>query len=33
VPIHITVISQLDGREVARNQVRYIPRELRGAGI
>jgi hypothetical protein len=25
-PIHITVISQLDGREVARNQVRYIPR-------
>ncbi len=32
-PILITVISQLDGREVARNQVRYIPNELRAAGV
>ena len=32
-PIQITVISTLDGREVAKNQVRYIPRELTLAGI
>jgi hypothetical protein len=32
-PIEITVISQLDGRQVARNQVRYIPRELTLAGV
>ena len=32
-PIQITVISQLDGRQVARNQVRYIPRELGLSGI
>ena len=31
-PIHITVVSQLDGREVARNQVRYMPGQLRLAG-
>ncbi len=27
-PTNITVVSLLDGREVARNQVKYIPREL-----
>ena len=32
-PIHITVISKLDGREVARNQIKYIPRELSLAGV
>jgi hypothetical protein len=32
-PIQITVVSQLDGREVARNQVKYIPRELALAGV
>jgi hypothetical protein len=32
-PIYITVVSELDGREVARNQVRYIPNALRVAGI
>jgi hypothetical protein len=31
--MNITVVSQLDGREVARNQVRYIPNELRRAGV
>ena len=32
-PLHITVISQLDGKQVARNQVKYIPRELVLAGV
>ena len=32
-PIQITVVSQLDGREVARNQIKYIPRELSLAGV
>jgi hypothetical protein len=32
-PLQITVISKLDGREVARNQIKYIPRELALAGI
>jgi hypothetical protein len=32
-PLQITVISQLDGREVARNQIKYIPRELMLAGV
>ena len=32
-PINITVVSQLDGREVARNQVKYIPRELVLSGV
>lgn len=31
-PVTITVISQLDGREVARNQVRYLPTQLTLAG-
>jgi hypothetical protein len=32
-PIEITVVSQLDGRAIARNQVRYIPRELTLGGV
>jgi TP901 family phage tail tape measure protein len=32
-PIQITVISTLDGREVARNQIKYIPRELSLVGL
>lgn len=32
-PITITVVSKLDGREVARNQIKYIPRELSLAGV
>jgi hypothetical protein len=32
-PIEITVISKLDGRKVAENQVRYIPDRLAFAGI
>jgi hypothetical protein len=32
-PIEITVISQLDGRAIARSQVRYLPRELTLAGV
>jgi hypothetical protein len=32
-PILITVISTLDGREVARNQVRYLPNQLKLAGL
>ena len=32
-PIVITVISTLDGREVARNQVRYLPNQLTLAGL
>jgi len=32
-PVNITVVSQLDGREVARNQIRYIPGELTRAGV
>lgn len=32
-PIQITVVSQLDGREVARNQARYTPELLFVAGI
>lgn len=32
-PINITVVSQLDGRELARNQVKYIPGELNRAGV
>jgi hypothetical protein len=32
-PIEITVVSELDGREVARNTVRHIPRELAMAGL
>ena len=31
--VNITVISQLDGREVARNQVRYAPGALKAAGL
>lgn len=31
--VNITVVSALDGREIARNQVRYIPDALRRAGI
>jgi len=31
--INITVVSTLDGREVARNQVRHIPRALQLAGL
>jgi hypothetical protein len=30
---NITVVSTLDGREVARNQVRYIPGELKAGGL
>jgi hypothetical protein len=29
----ITVVSQLDGKEVARNQVRYLPNQLALAGV
>ena len=32
-PVIITVISQLDGREVARNQVRHLPSQLALAGL
>lgn len=32
-PIQITVISQLDGRQVARNQVKYLPGQLALAGL
>jgi hypothetical protein len=32
-PIEITVVSTLDGREVARNQTRHIPTVLQGLGI
>jgi TP901 family phage tail tape measure protein len=32
-PIYITVVSTLDGREVARNQIKYIPRELSLVGV
>jgi hypothetical protein len=32
-PVIITVISQLDGKEVARNQVRYLPNQLALAGV
>lgn len=32
-PIEITVVSQLDGRAIARSQVRYLPRELTLAGV
>jgi len=32
-PVVITVISQLDGKEVARNQVRYLPNQLALAGV
>lgn len=32
-PISITVVSQLDGKEVARNQVRYLPTQLTLAGV
>jgi TP901 family phage tail tape measure protein len=31
-PITITIISTLDGREVARNQVKYLPERLKVAG-
>jgi hypothetical protein len=31
--IHITVVSQLDGREVARNQVRHLPSMLALQGV
>ena len=31
-PINITVVSTLDGREVARNQIRYLPSQLTLAG-
>jgi chaperonin cofactor prefoldin len=31
--INLTVVSQLDGKEVARNQVRYLPRTLQLAGL
>lgn len=30
--LRVTVVSQLDGREVARNQVQFLPSELIGAG-
>lgn len=32
-PLQITIVSQLDGREVARNQVRYLPNQLALAGL
>jgi hypothetical protein len=32
-PVVITVVSQLDGKEVARNQVRYLPNQLALAGV
>jgi hypothetical protein len=32
-PIQITVISTLDGKEIARNQIKYIPRALALAGV
>lgn len=32
-PITITIVSQLDGKEVARNQVRYLPNQLALAGV
>lgn len=32
-PILITVVSQLDGKELARNQVRYLPNQLALAGV
>jgi hypothetical protein len=32
-PIEITVISKLDGRKVAQNQIRYIPDGLAFAGV
>src|SRR4029077_1849641 len=32
-PIYITVVSTLDGKEVARNQIKYIPRALALAGV
>jgi len=32
-PITINVISHLDGREVARNQIKHIPRALALAGV
>ena len=32
-PILITIVSQLDGKEVARNQVRYLPNQLALAGV
>jgi gas vesicle protein len=33
VPIYITVVSTLDGKEVARNQIKHIPRALALAGV
>jgi hypothetical protein len=32
-PIEITVISKLDGREIARNNIRYTPNELALSGL
>jgi len=32
-PYNITVVSELDGQVVARNQIQYIPNELRRAGL
>jgi hypothetical protein len=32
-PVTITVVSQLDGREVARNQVKFLPQQLTRAGL
>jgi hypothetical protein len=31
--IYLTVVSQLDGREVGRNQIQYIPAELSRVGV
>jgi hypothetical protein len=32
-PIDITVVSELDGRTVARNQIRHTPNELARVGV
>jgi hypothetical protein len=32
-PIEITIVTQLDGRELARNQVRHTPNELARVGV
>jgi UDP-galactopyranose mutase len=32
-PIEITVISKLDGKQIARNQIKYIPNEMALSGI
>ena len=30
-PLQITIVSQLDGREIARNQLKYFPEEAQFA--